>query len=727
MTATSVQPPTQPPAQQRHRRTELQHYPDGGRRYLCLAIIVLATIVLYYQFYLAGSLAAGTHGKNGILVDYHMSFVYYVNIAVVGYVLGAVASFVTGFADRYGRVNIITTGLFIVALLCLIGVPLAKSKLGFGIVAAAIGLVEGIILVATPALIRDFSPQLGRASAMGFWTLGPVLGSLVVSIEVSNTSDSTAWQDHYVAAGIVGLVVAALSAVFLRELTPALRDQSMMTSRDRALIEARAKGIDVEAALQKPFRQMLKPDIIGSAFAISVFLIIYYIAVGFFPAYFQTIFGFSQSKANALGNWNWTFNALALLVVGILSDFVRVRKPFMVVGAIGAIIFTSLFAMRATHPHTSYSTFVWLLIGISVSLGVAYAPWMASFTETVERRNPALTATGLAVWGLVIRVVIAVSVFFVPHVVNTVTTLVEKGPAAQALAAKYSGELATAAKIDPATQAALTKDPTDQAAGIKAISELTGVSVADVTKVATLNAAHGPALAAAQKVDTATLTKLVTNPNDLAAGISAISQVTGVPVADVTTIATLNAQHANALAAGAALDTATATTLITNPTDQQALAKAVGEVVAKLHISQADAVARLQELAKIPVAQLLLLEQSGQKVVGAQNALKDLGTIAPTDLLLLQQSGSKVSAAKDHLVALGKIPASDTALLKDAQRAAADSPKQWQHYFWIAVGGEIVFIPLIFLLAGAWSPATARRKEREHNELVEQELAKLGS
>src|SRR5690242_3729909 len=49
---------------------------------------------------------------------------------------------------------------------------------------------------AMSALIRDFSPQLGRASAMGFWTLGPVLGSLVVSIQVSNTSDSTAWQDH---------------------------------------------------------------------------------------------------------------------------------------------------------------------------------------------------------------------------------------------------------------------------------------------------------------------------------------------------------------------------------------------------------------------------------------------------------------------------------------------------------------------------------------------------
>ena len=103
---------------------------------------------------------------------------------------------------------------------------------------------------------------------------------------------------------------------------------------------------------------MLKPDIVVSAFAISVFLIIYYIAVGFFPVYFQTIFGFSQQDANGLGNWNWAFNALALLIVGFISDKVRVRKPFMVVGAIGAIVMTIIFLTRATHPDTSYYTFV---------------------------------------------------------------------------------------------------------------------------------------------------------------------------------------------------------------------------------------------------------------------------------------------------------------------------------------------------------------------------------
>jgi MFS transporter, ACS family, D-galactonate transporter len=611
--------PAVAPQQSGFWNRELQHFPKPATRFACLAIVVLATIVLYYQFYLAGAVAAGTEGKNGILVDYHMSFVYYVNIAVIGYILGAAASFATGMADRYGRANIVTVGLFVVGLLCLIGIPLAKSKLGFGIVFVLIGLVEGIILVATPALIRDFSPQLGRASAMGFRTLGPVLGSLAVSIQVSNTSVNTSWRDHYIAAGVVGLVVAALSAAFLRELAPQLRDQLMVSDRDRALIEARAKGIDVAAAMRSPFRQMLKPDIILSAFAISVFLIIYYVAVGFFPAYFQTIFGFSQNDANGLGNWNWAFNAGALLVIGFLSDKARVRKPFMVVGAIGAIVFTLLFLQRATHPDTGYYTFVWLLIGLSVSLGVAYAPWMASFTETVERRNPALTATGLAVWGLVIRIVIAISVFIVPHVVNTVTTLVEKGPA---------------------------------------------VSAAQ-TRVET---AH-PGL----------LESLQAHP-DVVAKIKEIEAKEGDVVAKV---------QAN------------------QPLVQKLLPYA-------------------SDPSKIPPA---LLAQA-QQALGASVLVKLADPKVQADLLYLQKQAPAALGAKNLAALADPKIQTDLATLNspttaEVVKASVDSPKQWQHYFWIAIGGQILFIPMIFLMAGYWSTRRARQAEAEHEAWVEAELAKL--
>jgi hypothetical protein len=444
---------------------------------------------------------------------------------------------------------------------------------------------------------------------------------------------------------------------------------------------------------------MLKGDILGSALAISLFLIIYYTAVGFFPIYFQTVFGFSQSKANALGNWNWTFNALGLLVIGFVSDRVRVRKPFMLIGALGAIAFTIMFLTRATHPHTSYTTFVVLLIGLSLSLGIAYAPWMASFTETVERRNPALAATGLAVWGLVIRLVIAASVFIVPHIVTTVTTLVDKGSTVQAAAAGQDPKLTPA---ENAAVRAVAADPTI------------------VPKVQALAAQYQTQLATAAKLDAATAATLATNPTDQAAQVKALSELTGVAPADVTTIVTLNAQHAAALAAGAKVDSATAATLFTDPTNQQAAAKAVGEIMAGLQISQADAVARLTELRTIPVAQLLLLQASGQKVTDGGAQLVALGKVPAADLAFLKKYGT---ALQDP-----KVVAQLTYLQKNApgvQKAAKDAPKQWQKYFWIAVAGQLAFIPLIFLMAGFWDPRRARRQEVEHEAWVQAELSKL--
>ncbi|MCU1681036.1 MAG: major facilitator superfamily 1 [Amycolatopsis sp.] len=674
---------------------ELEHYPAAGPRVVNLTIVVLATIVLYYQFYLAGAVATR------IIAEFHMSFAYYVNISVIGYVLGAVASFAAGFADRYGRANIVTIGLLLTGLLCLFAIPNAHSKVTFAIAFIAVAFVEGVILVATPALIRDFSPQLGRASAMGFWTLGPVLGSLVVSVVVSTSSDSRPWQDQFMVCGIVGLVIFVIAAVGLRELTPGLRDQLMVSTRDRALIEAKAKGIDIEASLRKPFRQMLKPDIVGSAFAISVFLIIYYLAVGFFPVFFQTVFGYSQSKANGLGNWFWAFNALALLITGFVSDLVRVRKPFMLVGAIGAIVFTVIFATKATQPDTSYSTFVILLILLSAFLGVAYAPWMASFTETAERRNPALAATGLAVWGLVIRIVIAVAVFFVPFVVNTVTTLVDTGPTVQEMVAGADPSLTAA---ENATVKAVAADPTI------------------ATKTQSLAAQYQPQLATAAKLKPATLTALTANPTDPATQADAISQISGSSVADVAKVRALGAQYVDQLTTAAAIDQSTRLALLANPADPASQAKAVGEIASGRHLAPADAIAKLQALAQVPTADLIYLNTAAPPVQKAAADLTALGAVPAADFAYLATNGPALQDPKVQ-DALKFLQANAPGVLA----AAHDSPKQWQTYFWIAVGGEVVFIPFIFLMVGFWSPRKAKKHQDEHEAMVAAELARFNT
>jgi MFS family permease len=540
----------------------LDHYPTTARRYWYLGVVVVATIVLYYELYVSGAVAPA------IIAHYGMTFTFYVYISVVGNAIGAFSSLVAGLADRWGRANLVAYGLGITGALVLFGLPNAPDKFVFAGLFAAVSFVEGMILVATPALVRDFSPQLGRASAMGFWTLGPVVGSLVLSEVSSHTIDSLpAWQDQFVICGIVGLVVFVIALFGLRELAPNLRDQLMVSMRDRALVEARAAGLDPRAATERPWRQMMHVNIVGSAFAISVFLIIYYTAVGFFTVYFTTIFGFTLAQANGIGNWFWAFNAVALIIVGVVSDRLRVRKPFMVVGAIGAIVMTIVFLTRTSHPDTGYYTFVWIISPLAVFMGVAYAPWMAGFTETVEKRNPALTATGLAVWGWVIRAVVAVSIFVLPFVVSSMTPLVQYGSQVQAIAAQYPRQLATLGAVDRTTL----------------------------------------------------------------------------------------------------------TTLATRPTDRVAAATAVGEIARTFHVDVATATGMLRAAAAVP----------------------------PADLAFFQAHYGEV------------------------ERAAHSTPSQWRSWWWVCVGGEAVFIPLIFVMSGRWSPRRARKDLAEHEARVAAELSEL--
>jgi hypothetical protein len=225
------------------------------------------------------------------------------------------------------------------------------------------------------------------------------------------------------------------------------------------------------------------------------------------------------------------------------------------------IIFLSLGA------GTSLSTFALVISINAVFLAIAYAPWMASFTETVEKHNPALTATGLAVWGWIIRAVVAISIGILPVVISAMTPLVEYGTPVATLSTQYSAQLATLAAIDPGTQAALQA----------------------------------------------------------------------------------------------------------NQSDQAALGKAIGEIATTFKTTPADATARLIAVSKVPKADLLFLQQHGPAV----------------------------------------------------QKAAADAPGQWKTWWWVCVGGEILFLPFILIMAGRWSPRKAREDAAEHEKAVQAELAAL--
>jgi MFS family permease len=501
---------------------QLPHYPETRPRTAYLAITVLATVVLYYQLYVPGAVATQ------IITDYGFSFTSFVMVSVIGNAVGAFASLFAGLADRWGRANLVVGGLAVTALIIGLGLPNAPDRAVYTALFAVLSLVEGIVLVATPALIRDFSPQVGRGTAMGFWTLGPVLGSLVVTEVSSHTLPSHPdWRFQFYVCGVVGGVVWVLALAGLRELSPRIRDQLMVSMRDRALVEARAAGLDTEQALRGHWRQMLRFDIVGPAFAISVFLLLYYVLVGFVVVYFATVYGYSEARANSLANWYWIANALTLVVVGVLSDRLRVRKPFMILGTAIGLVGSVLFALAATHHH-GYHTIAWYFLLASCGGGMAYVAWMAGFTETVEKHNPAATATGLAVWGWILRIVVTVSLAVLTLVVPATSTLVDQGPRVQAIVDEHRQALGVLGAVDPATQEALTANPNDVGALARALGEVArqqGAGAAEAQAVSKAVTTRAPQLAAVQAIPPATRQALLQNPTDPAADAAAVRAI----------------------------------------------------------------------------------------------------------------------------------------------------------------------------------------------------------
>jgi MFS family permease len=583
-------------------KRQLSTYPETIPRLGYLGIVVLVTITLYYLYYEEGALTPL------MLPYYHMSFQFFLYLLVISNAIGAFSALIGGLSDRIGRANLTIYGTLVVGVVQL-SITGMHSKFSFAAAYCIIGFVEGIILVSTPALMRDFSPQMGRGAAMGFWALGPTMGALAASLVATHTlTHLQPWQDQFTISGLACIGVTVIAFFFLRELSPKLRDQLMVSEQDLALIEARARGLsddELAKAVSHPFRSMLRLDLISSSLAVSLLLLFYFASVSVLTLYWVVVFGRSTPDANGINVWYAGILSGTLVIFGVLSDRLRVRKPFMLFGAAACIVMTMFLILQTGHPHTGYYSNVLVIVLLGTAIACAYAPWMAAYTEQVEWHNPALTATGLAVWGWILRIVVALSFLILPWVVTTSTTLVDNQGAATTL---------------QAIQAAVPYAPTATACASNR---------APATVIAGLAVTRQP------------------GPYTLAIVIAACDKFH-------------NLSEAVNTAGG-----------LSNP----------------------------QVLGLLAYNPLAISIQKGQPVSDAQIATK-VGVHSKNlaNLLLAEKK------------------------LVPAQKA---SPSEWKRWWWVCIGGQVIFGLLVFTMRGPWSPRAAKREFEDHERLVKAELERL--
>lgn len=223
----------------------------------------------------------------------------------------------------------------------------------------------------------------------------------------------------------------------------------------------------------------------------------------------------------------------------------------------------------------------------------ATAPAAKTPAKARAASAPAATATGLAVWGMTIRTVVTLAFASLLIVVPATSTLVDSGARVEAIVKAHPQQVAVLQQVDPATLAALQRDPGDQAAQARALTQLSGLPATQVTRAVTLGARYKTELATAQAIDP-------------------------------TTLGALTADPANA----------------------QAQRRAVTDLVQKLQISVPQAAARLTALGKVPPADLAFLATTGPKVQRAAARLQSVSQIPPADLAYLSAHAADVAKAQ---------------------------------------------------------------------------------
>lgn len=383
----------------------LHEYPRGAHRWTLLLFTVLAVVVASYEFQLAPILS--------ILLPYlHLSKIgygYFVSFAVL---ISAVSAFFGGpLADRYGRVAIIDACLGAVTVLVFANLFIVGIK-SFILVRTVMGIVAGLMAGAGAALVRDMSPRLSRALAFGLLSIGPVGSNYLANFIAGVTlSIYHSWQSQMWIMGFIGVAMYIPIVLFLKDLSPELRMKIYQS--EIAAIETEGRKLpsasDLPSSARDAFASLLRhfePWLMVLPFTVSLSL---YIAIqAFGPLMFTESFHYSPADAAAMCAYFWLGNMGALVVTGLVSDRVQMRKPFAVLGAIltsGLLIWWIPTFGEALPRHTMM--IVATVLGVFLAVGSV--PWAAQYSETLEEISPALQATGWAFYGLATRAWVAIS------------------------------------------------------------------------------------------------------------------------------------------------------------------------------------------------------------------------------------------------------------------------------------------------------------------------------
>ena len=308
--------------------TDTDDTTPNTRRYAWFVLFMM--VLLYFINYADRTLANALLEK--IKETYQVSDTY------MGFVIGPAFAFIyclaaipiARFADRANRVRIIATGAVIWSLFTMTS-GLAKTPEVFALSRFGVGIGEAAFLAPAYSLLSDYFPPKKRAFAVAIMNLGVYFGGAFGNIGGTALAANYDWQATFLWLGAPGIILAALTVIFVKEPQRGRLDPKSKTN------VTQDKFLDVMKSLMavKTFRYLTIAGFLGGFSSIAF--------GSWAVAMFERIFDISNQSAGArYGTAALLAGMGGVLLMGFLCDrFSKkyARAPY-VLSACGLLGFT---------------------------------------------------------------------------------------------------------------------------------------------------------------------------------------------------------------------------------------------------------------------------------------------------------------------------------------------------------------------------------------------------
>lgn len=394
---------------------ELAHIPAGPDRYAMLMVKALASCLGAWVISL-GPVAAL------LLPSEHISVRGYGYVTGgAGLAAGLICLLGGDLADRFSRIRILLWGMLLP-----VGLMFALASLRDGepalfyLLYVLMAWSELFAVVTVSALLRDFSPRTGRAFGVALVAVGTLGANWGTTFMAGHLLASVGtWQHMYLYFGYVAVALWLVIWLLGREPSRGIRNQILPSMRDAARVQANARVLEERGVKVLGFWRYLAADwrLWALTVAQGTFLLGYHTFVSYGPLFTIDAFHKSPQEGSALTSWIYLSVIVFLVLGGIASDRLRLRKSlgliFTILSGAGLLILGSL----SDHALSSAGIVVAYVV-IGAVMGITWPPMLALFSETAEdihasRQTTAfagmnmVTGTMYHSWVIVIPIVLA--------------------------------------------------------------------------------------------------------------------------------------------------------------------------------------------------------------------------------------------------------------------------------------------------------------------------------